>query len=339
MTLSVALVGFGAWGKNLARVLSGSKRVKLGAIIDSDSSIRAEATDSYPGVAVHCRLSDVLVNANVDAVVISTPTSTHAELARQALEARKHVFCEKALAPTAEEAREITALAERSGVVLMVGHIFLFNSSLSVLKHVLDSGELGDVRYMTALRTNLGPVREDVNALVDLAVHDISVMNHLLDELPAEVSAVGKNFLRDGIEDVCFLTLHYPSGAMANIHVSWMNPRKERRFTIVGTQQMAVWEDGELESPIAIYRKKAEAKATAGEYGVFLQVALSTGGVWMPPVDHVEPLKQEIETFVDLVYGATERNISGGEMATGVAMTLEAAQQSMLKRGAPVALR
>ena len=338
MTLAVALVGYGAWGKNLARVMMGNPRMRLTAIVESDPERRSEAAASYPGVDVLDALDGPLADTSVEAIVVSTPTSTHYDLSRQALDAQKHVFCEKALASTAKQAREITDLAKRNDKVLMVGHIFLFNASLAVLKNILDAGELGDVRYMTALRTNLGPVREDVNALVDLAVHDISVMNHLMGALPSEVSAVGKNFLRDGIEDVCFLTLHYPTGAVANIQASWMNPRKERRFTIVGTEQMAVWEDGALESPVAIYRKKAEAKPTDGEYGNFLQIALSTGGVWMPPVDHVEPLKNEIDTFVDLVRGVNGNNISGGEMATGVAMTLEAAQRSMRERGAPVSL-
>jgi len=268
--------------------------------------------------------------------VIATPTAAHYEGVKRALLAGKHVLCEKPLCETSSQARELAALARKKKLVLMVGHVFLFNGGIIKLKDLIDAGELGRVHYLSAVRTNLGPIRSDVNAAYDLAAHDIAVFNWLLGAAPKEVSATGAPFVQPKIEDVSFISLKYSSGVYANVHASWLNPKKVRQMIVVGSRRMAAWDDMELSTPVAVYDKGAsyDDKKTYPEYGEFLRLSLWEGDVRMPKVELEEPLKAQDRAFAEAVRsGRLSR--SGADFAVGVVETLEAAARSMKRGGAP----
>ncbi len=331
----VCVVGCGRWGPNHIRNFGSLPGCRVVSCVELDQARRERVGQLFPGIKVHAKLDEGLQGC--DAVVISTPTSTHHALVKLALSKGKHALCEKPLCENARQARELAALAERKGLVLMTGHVFLFNGGVLKLKEIIGAGELGELRYLSAVRTNLGPIRSDVNAAYDLAAHDVSVFNWLLDAKPKAVSATGASFLRSGIEDVSFIALTYPGGVYANIHSSWLNPKKVRQTIVVGSRKMVAWDDMELSTPVAIYDKGAGFDKPATEYGEFLRLSMWDGEVRLPKVDLEEPLKAQDRAFVEAVRsGALER--SGPEFSAGVVETLEAAAKSMKQGGRPVKL-
>jgi predicted dehydrogenase len=254
-------------------------------------------------------------------------------LVQQALKAGKHVLCEKPLAATVDECRGLCDLAAEKQRLLMVGHVFLYNPGVQHLKVDLDRGELGRLYYMDATRTNLGPVRRDVGAIHDLASHDISIFNYLLDAAPSEVAAAGGFFLQEKIEDIGFLTLRYPRGVICHVHTSWLNPRKVRNLTIVGDHKMAVWDDMNNLEPIRYYDKGV----TADHYSSFgeFQMILRDGAITIPKVRLFEPLLKQDEEFVDCL--RTKRSpAASGEFGTAVVRVLEAARESIANGGRAV---
>jgi predicted dehydrogenase len=281
----IAQVGLGQWGKNLARNFD--RLAELVWLCDVEDERRAEAAQSYPSARVTSSFDDMLADESVEAVVVATPVPTHYELGRRALEAGKHVFVEKPPAMRGVEMEELCDLAEERSLVLMPGHLLLYHPGVQKLKEIVDSGELGEVLYVYGNRQNLGTFRTNENALWSLGVHDLSVLLYLIEEEPSEVRAHGNAFLSRGVEDVVFCYLRFPSGKMAHMHLSWLDPHKIRRITVVGNERMAVFDDMERDRKITVYDNWRTR----------------TGDIYSPTVDPTEPLRRECEHFLSLVAG------------------------------------
>ena len=292
----IAHVGVGGWGKNVVRVVG--ELADLAWVVDTDEARRAPYAERYPSARIAGDLEDALADDTVDAVVVATPVPTHHELAKRSLEAGKHVFVEKPPALTATEAEELVSAAEDAGRVLMPGHLLLYHPGIARLKELIDSGELGEVLYVYGNRQNLGQIRKDENALWSLGVHDLSVILHLLEEEPSEAWARGESFLTEGVEDIVFCYLRFPSGKVAHMHLSWLDPHKMRRITVVGRDKMAVFDDMELDRKLTIYDKgPVERAATYGEW------MTRSGDIYSPKIPNAEPLRLECEHFLGLVRG------------------------------------
>jgi len=292
----LAQVGLGDWGKNLVRNFD--ELAELAWLCDTDGEKRRSFEQRYPHARVTADLDDVLADDAVEAVVIATPVPTHYELAKRVLEAGKHVFVEKPPAMRGVEMEELCELAEERGLVLMPGHLLLYHPGVQKLKELVDRGELGDVLCVYGNRKNLGTIRTYENALWSLGVHDLSVLLYLIDEEPSELWAHGNAFLNRGVEDVVFCYLRFPSGKIAHMHLSWLDPHKTRQITVVGRDKMVVFDDMELERKITVYDKAPEQPTTT--YGEW---RTRTGDIWSPKIPNAEPLRLECEYFLALVRG------------------------------------
>jgi predicted dehydrogenase len=289
----IAHVGVGGWGKNVVRVVG--ELADLAWVVDVDDARRAAFAERYPSARLASNLEEALADDSVDAVVVATPVPTHFALAKRALEAGKHVFVEKPPAMRAEEMEELVRLARAGGRVLMPGHLLLYHPGLRKVKELVDAGDLGDVACIYGNRQNLGVIRSNENALWSLGVHDLSVILWLLDEEPSEVVAHGLDYLQDGIEDVVFCFLRFPSGKAAHMHLSWLDPHKMRKLTVVGREKMVVFDDMELERKVTVYEKAPwEPAETYGEWRT------RTGDISSPKVANDEPLKLELQHFLHL---------------------------------------
>jgi predicted dehydrogenase len=328
--LRIGIIGFGQWGPNHVRNFSTMDGVEVVRVSDSSEARLAAAQKFLRGVAVTTEAASITQAADIDVVVVATPTGTHFTLVKDALEAGKDVLCEKPFAQTAAQCRQLANLALKRGRILMVGHVFLYNSGILHLKIDLDRGELGRVYYMDAVRTNLGPVRQDVGAIYDLASHDIAIFNFLLGAQPVEVSATGNSVLQTGIEDVGFLTLYYPGNIVCHAHTSWLNPRKVRQLTIVGDHKMAVWDDMNNLEPIRYYDKGV----TADHYSSFgeFQMILRDGQITIPKVKLSEPLQKQNEEFIASVR-SRRSPISDAKFGLAVVLVVEAAIVSLKNHG------
>jgi predicted dehydrogenase len=294
--IKAGLAGLGYWGPNLARNFD--ELSELAWLCDLSEENRERFAPRFPEARMTSDFDEMLADDSVEAVIIATPVVTHFELAKRALEAGKHVMVEKPPALTAVEAEELLAVAEEAGRVLMPGHLLLYHPGVAALKGLIDTGELGDVLYVYGNRQNLGQIRKDENALWSLGVHDLSVILHLLDEEPSEAWARGESFLTEGVEDIVFCYLRFPSGKVAHMHLSWLDPQKMRRITVVGRDKMAVFDDMELDRKLTIYDKgPVERAATYGEW------VTRTGDIYSPKVPNDEPLRLECEHFLGLVRG------------------------------------
>ncbi len=320
-TVTLAQVGFGPWGANLARNFHELACLKWICELDEDRLERA--TSRLPGVQTTTALDEMLDDDEVDAVVIATPVPSHAEHTARALEAGKHVFVEKPMAMSAAEAERLAGLAEERDRVLMPGHLLLYHPGVVELGRLVRSGELGDVLYVYGNRQNLGTIRRDENALWSLGVHDLSIILYLIEEEPAEVWARGESFLKQGVEDVVFCYLRFPSGRLAHMHLSWLDPQKMRRVTVVGTQRMAVFDDMELERKVTVYDKAAEPPL--GTYGEW---RTRTGEIRSPRIPVDEPLRLECLHFLELVAGNGDPHRAARD-GVAVVRCLEALQRSL----------
>ncbi len=301
---------------------------------------RLEAVQrSFPKVATTADYRDILKNPDIDAVCIAAPTDTHFDLSKESLEAGKHVLCEKPLSLRPEECRELESLACAKERFLMVGHVFVFNHGIIALKDYIDSGELGHIQYAYSRRTNLGPFRYDVNALWDLAPHDISIFNYLFGSRPLNVSGRGQRYLSDKLEDVAFANLEYPDKVMADIHVSWLDPKKIRQITIVGDKKMLIWDDLDNVGPIKIYDKHVERTQRYYEsYGEF-QLMSREGSITIPNIGFGEPLKAQDQYFIECLVKAEPPALADAARGADVVEALCAIQQSIDDNGMPVALK
>lgn len=334
--VNIAVIGCGHWGPNHIRNFNSLPEANVVAAVDLDAARLDRVSQMFPGMRLEKDHNAVLRDPEVNAVVIVTPTATHHKLVREALLAGKHVLCEKPLCETASQAREIADLARTRKLVLMVGHVFLFNSGLMKIKDIIDSGDSGKLQYLSAVRTNLGPIRNDVNAAYDLATHDISIFNWFLNAEPEVVSATGGAFLQPGVEDVVFVTLRYPGDVIANIQASWLSPKKIRQISVVGTRNMVTWDDLELTTPVAIFDKGANRVPDANSYGEFLRISMWEGDVRLPKINLQEPLKAQDSYFLSAVQRNDFNGRSDGKFSAGVVRALEAVSESIRMNGAPV---
>jgi len=292
--IRVAHAGVGGWGKNVVRVVG--ELSELAWVVDTDEGRQAEYAARYPQAGVTGSFAEALADDTVTAVTIATPVPTHYALAKEALEAGKHVFVEKPPAMRGEEMEELVALARAGDRVLMPGHLLLYHPGLRKVKELVDAGELGDVACVYGNRQNLGVIRSNENALWSLGVHDLSVILWLLGEEPSEVVAYGQDFVQPGIEDVVFCFLRFPSGKVAHMHLSWLDPHKMRKMTVVGREKMVVFDDMELERKVTVYEKGPwEPAQTYGEWRT------RTGDIFSPKIANDEPLRLELQHFLRLV--------------------------------------
>ncbi|MDQ3995097.1 MAG: Gfo/Idh/MocA family oxidoreductase [Actinomycetota bacterium] len=320
--VTVGLAGLGYWGPNLARNFGDLPEADLRWLCDHSPEALTAHGARFPTARRTTRFADLLEDPELEAIVVATPVVTHAELAREALLAGKHVFVEKPMALGVDDAEELVAIAEERGLVLMPGHLLLYHPGVVKLKELVTSGQLGRVLYVYGNRQNFGQIRRDENALGSLGAHDLSVILHLLEEEPAEVWARGECFLGE-VEDVVFCYLRFPSGVVAHMHLSWLDPHKMRRMTVVGDQKMAVFDDMDLERKVTVYEKSAEPPPiTYGEWRT------RTGDISSPKISNAEPLRLECRHFLALARG--EGDPSGAARdGLAVVRTLEQLQRSL----------
>jgi predicted dehydrogenase len=322
---AIAVVGLGYWGPNLARNFD--DLAELSWLCDASPDALERFGTRYTQARTTIDLDEVLADPELDAVVVATPAVTHYELAKRALEAGKHVLVEKPPAMNAVEAEDLVATAESTGRVLMPGFLLLYHPAVQKVKELVASGELGEVFCVYSNRQNLGKIRTDENALWSLGIHDLSVVLHLLDEEPSEAWAHGNAFLTPGIEDVVFCYLRFPSGKIAHMHLSWLDPHKMRRITVVGREKMVVFDDMELERKVTIYEKGPwQPTETYGEWQT------RTGDIFSPKVPSDEPLRVECRHFLDLVGGEGDP-LAAARVGLAVVRVCEQLQASLV--GAP----
>jgi predicted dehydrogenase len=321
--IRVGVVGLGYWGPNLARNLAAIPGCEVRWLCDASEEARTRLERSFPGVRSTDVIGDLLDDPGLDAVVLATPVPTHAELAIAVAEAGKHCFVEKPLATNAADAERAVAAAADAGRILMVGHLLEYHPAVTRLKELIDGEELGALRYVYGNRLNLGKLRADENALWSLGAHDVSVVLRLIGEEPMECVAHGASYVREGVQDVVFCYLRFPSGILAHLHLSWLDPHKERRMTVVGARRMATFDDMLIEGKLAVYDKGFDEDARSwGEY------ITRSGDIFCPRVPNAEPLRIECEHFVDcLRTGATPR--SDGHSGLRVVRVLEQLQRSL----------
>jgi len=333
--IRIGQIGIGSWGRNLLRNFAGLRDSRVVAACDANPEVLKGIGRDYPAIRTTTIPEEVIADPEVDAVVIATLPVTHYALAAQALEAGKDVFVEKPMVLDVADGERLVRLARERERILMVGHLMEYHSALLQLKEYVDQGDLGDLHYLYSQRVNLGKVRKDENALWSFAPHDISVVLFLLGKEPIRVTAVGQSYLREGVDDVAFAILHFEGGAMAHIHVSWLDPHKIRKLTVVGSRKMAVFDDMATGEMIRIYDKGVEQNGEYATYGESL--SLRWGDVLIPRVKMTEPLRAECEHFVQCVQKRIPPR-SDGQDGLRVLRVLDACQCSMEQQGAPVAL-
>lgn len=302
--ITVGQIGVGYWGPNLLRNLNSNDGCNVKVVADLSKDRREFVEKSYPNVFVTEDVNNIFNDQDIDAVIISTPASTHYELAIRSLNSNKHILVEKPMATTSEEVKHIKELSSKKELVAMVGHTFLYNSAVRCVKSIIDSGEIGNVRYIYSQRLNLGRIRNDIDALWNLAPHDISIIQYLLDEIePISVSRSGQSYVQDGIDDVVFLNLAYPNKVIANIHVSWLDPQKTRKMVIVGSKKMIIYDDI-ADNKVIVYDKGIDRMSILGEnmdFDSYNNFNYREGKCYYPDFVWEEPLKKEINHFLKCI--------------------------------------
>jgi len=332
--LRVALIGYGYWGPNYARVFNELPDTELVAICEVDSVKLRRAKLRHSRAMAHIEIRDVLDDKSIEAVIVSTPPSTHYELARLFLESGRHVLLEKSMALTVRHCEELRELAERMEKVLMVGYTFLYNAGIRKMKECIGSSDFGQMYYLHSTRTNLGPIRQDVNAIWDLAPHDLSIFNFLLDRQPCWASAVGSRMLQKGREDVSFITLGYPDGVLANIHVSWADPNKVREVVAVGSRRRVVFDDLRTLEQVRIFEKGVSVgDPTPETFGEF-KLQVRDGDIISPKIEPREPLKEQCNDFVASVF-SKRKPLSDALVGTQITRALLAVEASIRENGTP----
>jgi predicted dehydrogenase len=333
--LKIGVVGAGAWGKNHVRTAAGLADAELAAVCDTAEGTRQKVARQYPATLVTASLDELL--GRVDAVVVASPAATHAAVALRCIEAGKPCLVEKPFALSVRDAEAVAQAAERGRVPVLTGHLLIYHPVVETLQAMVRRGDLGQIYYLYGLRVNLGQVRADENALWSFGPHDVSVALFLLDQTPIRVAAHGKGYLQPKVEDVVFLTMEFATGALAHVQLSWLDPHKERKLTIVGSKQMAVFDDMEPREKLRIYDKGVDRPPEYASYGESLSIR--EGDIFIPKLPNVEPLAAELGHFVRVARG-TEPPRPGGTAADGVRVVrvLDAASRSLAAGGAPVSL-
>ena len=335
-TIQVGVVGCGYWGPNLICNLWQSADCQLKLICDASEQRLRHMRRLYPEVTMTHKYEELLNDASLDAVVIATPVRFHYEMAKASLNAGKHTFIEKPMARTVAEAEELVALAERKGLVLMVGHTFLFSPAVRRMKEIVDAGDIGELQYVAARRLNLGLFQKDINVAWDLAPHDISIILHLLGDQPVSVSCQGSSHVTRGIEDVTMMYLNFRRNRCAFIQNSWLDPKKVRTMTVVGSRRMVVYDDTEPLEKLKIYDARVEVPP---HYDTFAEFTYSYhyGDAYVPYIKQDEPLKLECQHFLECIR-TSSAPISSGQHGLEVVRILEASGESLKRQGGPVSL-
>jgi predicted dehydrogenase len=328
------VIGYGYWGPNIVRNLDALEETKVLAVCDKSAASRRRVQKAHPHVQVTADLEEVMTNPEIDAIAVVTPVWTHYELAKAALENGKHVFVEKPFTSNAAQAEELVELAARKNLKIMVDHTFLFTGAVRKIKQVLHDGTLGKLYYYDSTRVNLGLFQHDVNVIWDLAPHDLSIIDYLIQETPEAVVATGQTHL-NGHEDVAFITLYFPDSVIAHINVNWLSPVKVRTTLIGGEKKMLVWNDLEADEKIKIYDKGVNVTSQEGLYN--LLVNYRSGDMWAPQLEQIEALRAELTYFARCIK-QDETPFNDGMAGLRVVKMLEAANASLRKRGTLVYL-
>ncbi|HBA90120.1 MAG TPA: oxidoreductase [Geobacter sp.] len=339
--INVGIVGFGYWGPNVARNFHSTPGARLIAISDADEKSLGRARQAYPEVRLERDCHELLTAKDVDVIAIVTPVSSHFDIARKALSNGKHIFIEKPFTASVADAEKLIEMAERNKLKIMVDHTFLFNGAVKKIKELIDDGVLGDLYYFDSIRVNLGLFQKDVNVVWDLAPHDLSIMDHLLQMEPSAVMATGVAHFGNELEDVAYITIYFPNNVIAHLNVNWLSPVKIRTTLIGGQKKMLVWNDLVSDEKIRVYDKGVEGVDTlcteSKEKSYGLRLSYRSGDMWAPRVSQVEALKDETQYFIDCINNnATPKN--DGHAGLRVVRMLEAIKDSLSTGGALVRL-
>jgi predicted dehydrogenase len=332
--IRVGVIGYGYWGPNVVRNLHGLENVCVAVVCDKSPAALARVRKIYPGIATTTDANDVLRSPEIDAVAVITPVWTHYELAKTALENGKHVFVEKPLTSSAAQAEELIEIAARKKLTIMVDHTFLFTGAVRKIRELTEKGVLGNLYYYDSLRVNLGLFQHDVSVIWDLAPHDLSIMDHLIKKEPEAIVATGEKHL-NGVEDVAFMTIHFPDSVIAHINVNWLSPVKIRTTLIGGQKRMVVWNDLVADEKVRVYDKGVQI--SNGEGIRDLLVSYRSGDMWAPQIEQTEALRVELSYFADCIMN-DETPFNDGQAGLRVVRMLEAAECSIRKRGELVRL-
>lgn len=335
--INLAVIGCGYWGPNLVRNFNQLKEAAVSYVCDRDQKRLAWIKSLYPKIEVTNNPKKIINDSNVRAVAIATPPSTHYCLAKQCLNNNKHILVEKPLAVNYRQALELAELARRNKKIIMVGHTYLFAPGIRRLKTIISGRKLGKVLYINSQRVNLGLLQKDINVVLDLGPHDISVMNYLIGKLPIAVSASGSSHYNKGIEDVAFLTLYYPGGIIAHIHLSWIDPLKIRKITVVGDKQMAVYDDLNREEPLKIFQKTIDKIPYYKNYAEFKMI-YRFGDVISPRIDSTEPLNLECQHFIDCIV-KKRGPLTSAKNALETVKIIELANKSLKAKGKTIKIK
>jgi predicted dehydrogenase len=333
--INIGIIGFGYWGPNVARNFNSCTGAKLTAISDTNESRLKVVKATYPSVKLHSNPMALIESDDIRAVAIVTPVFSHYDLAKAALERGKHIFIEKPFTSNVRQAEELIDLARKNGLIIMVDHTFLFTGAVKKIREVIDSGELGDLFFYDSVRVNLGLFQHDINVVWDLAPHDFSIMNYLIDKNPVAVSALGTVHFDQGREDVAYIVAHFDNGFIAHFHCNWLSPVKIRRTLISGNKKMLVWDDIVSDEKLKIYDRGVDFKSTNGLHK--LLVSYRSGDMYAPKVSTTEALQLEAAYFLECVEKGVDP-FNNGEAGLKVVRMLEATDQSLKKGGAKISL-
>lgn len=333
------MIGAGHWGPHLIRNFHRELDSQVRWIVDTDQTRLDALARRFPDVPMSQEVSEALNDDRVDAVVVATPSSTHFEIGIAALRSGKHVLIEKPITDSSETAQELCTMAQDTGLILMVGHVFLFNPAVRAAKEYIESGELGAIHYVSMVRTSLGPVRRDVNAAWDLASHDLAIADYWLGDEATAVNAVGGTWINTGIEDAVFITVRYPANRIAHVEASWLNPRKMRSITVVGERRMLTLDDMDLNEPLRVYDKRIGRERGSDITDTFagFRDQIREGIITIPKVTLGEPLRAECVSFLDRIHGSGD-TVSDGWAGLNVVRVLEAVELSISSGGAEIAI-
>ena len=332
--IKIGVIGFGYWGPNIVRNFNITEGVRVHMICDKNQKSLSRAKKSYPHISAASHADDILLSPDIDAVAVITPVSTHFELAKKALLNGKHVFVEKPFTATVAQAEELIELAEKKNLKIMVDHTFIFTGAVKKMKQLIDDGELGNLYYYDSIRVNLGLFQSDVNVIWDLAPHDFSIMDFLISEKPAAITASGKAHV-NGFEDTAYVTAHFNNNMIAHFNVNWLSPVKVRTAIIGGEKKMLVWNDTEPDEKIKIYDRGVEVKNKEGIYN--LLVSYRSGDMWAPKVEQSEALKLETEYFINCITN-NKTPVNDGHAGLRVVKMLDACDRSLKNNGQTVSL-
>lgn len=332
--INVGVIGFGYWGPNIARNFNTLEKARVIAICDRNEKALARARKSYPHIHTTTDFNEILSSPDIDVVAVVTPVSTHFELSKGALENGKHVFVEKPFTATVAQAEELIEISEKKNLKIMVDHTFLFTGAVREIKNIIDSKALGELYYYDSIRVNLGLFQSDINVIWDLAPHDFSIMDFLIEERPVAISSIGKSHVNE-FEDTAYITVHFNNNMIAHFNVNWLSPVKVRTTLIGGKKKMLVWNDLEADEKIKVYDKGIEVKNIEGIYN--LLVSYRSGDMWAPKVEQIEALKLETEYFLDCIIN-NRKPVNDGHAGLRIVKMLEACNKSLKDQGKMVYL-